>query len=74
MPFDQECLDDHNGNCHGKVERRAVPGGSAVPRCVKHFSDRLDSYENSIERYANSDVAPSWFDPGYAGERWDDDY
>ena len=21
-----------------------------------------------------SDVAPSWFDPTYAGERWDEDY
>jgi len=35
---------------------------------------RLERYENSIERYADSDVAPSWFDPSYAGERWNEDY
>ncbi|HUV09950.1 MAG TPA: hypothetical protein VMX12_03165 [Acidimicrobiia bacterium] len=23
---------------------------------------------------SRSDVAPAWFDPTYAGERWDDDY
>ena len=33
----------------------------------------LDRYENSIERYADSDVPPDWFDPAAAGERWDDD-
>lgn len=69
-----ECLDDLGDNtCSGPVEYRAVPGGTAVPRCIAHFEDRLDRYENSIERYANSDVPPSWFDPTYAGERWSDD-
>lgn len=62
------------GDCRGDVEYRAVPGGSAVARCEGHFERRMENYENSIERYANSDVAPDWFDPSYAGERWDDDY
>jgi hypothetical protein len=35
---------------------------------------RLERYEDSMEKYARSDVAPSWFDPADAGERWDDDY
>lgn len=70
-----ECLDDHGeDNCRGEIEYRSVPGGNAFPRCVAHFDARMDRYENSIERYADSDVVPDWFDPSYAGERWDDDY
>jgi hypothetical protein len=34
----------------------------------------LDRRENSIERWADSDVPPPWFDPTFAGERWEDDY
>jgi hypothetical protein len=70
-----ECIDDPDF-CSGAVEYRAVPGGTAVPRCVAHFDARLARYEdpNSLERYADSDVAPAWFDPSIAGERWDDDY
>lgn len=69
-----ECIEDPD-DCRGTVEYRSVPGGSAVPRCVAHFDARLARYENGIERYANSDIAPSWFDPTYAGERWsEDDY
>ena len=29
---------------------------------------------DSLARWADSDLAPSWFDPSAAGERWDDDY
>jgi hypothetical protein len=29
---------------------------------------------DSVADWADSDVAPSWFDPMDAGERWDDDY
>ena len=68
------CVDSPQDNCRGSVEYRSVPGGSPVARCVRHFDERLARYENSLERYADSDVVPSWFDPSYAGERWDDDY
>lgn len=72
---DLECLDDcGDGTCFGPVGYHAVPGGNAFPRCDHHFAGRLDRYENSLERYADSDVAPSWFDPSYCGERWDEDY
>jgi hypothetical protein len=70
-----ECLDDHGeGTCRGPVEYHSIDPGrtAAFPRCEKHWGDRLKSRENSIERYENSDVAPSWFDESYAGERWDD--
>lgn len=71
-----ECLDDHGENtCRGPIEFHSVDPGRAVafPRCEKHWGARLDSRENSIEKYENSDVAPDWFDPSFAGERWDED-
>ena len=71
-PSQVECIEDPD-YCEGTVEYRSVPGGSPVPRCMAHFQARMDRYETSIERYADSDVVPSWFDPSYAGERWDDE-
>lgn len=69
------CLDEHRGDCRGPVEFYATPGRlRAFPRCTRHWEERMDRYENSIERYANSDTPPSWFDPSYAGERWDEEY
>lgn len=67
-----ECIDGYDGECYGEVAYRSVDGrGSAPPRCDKHFGDRLDRRENSVEKYEHSDVVPSWFDPADAGERWD---
>ena len=59
--------------CDGPVEYHLV-GLSlrAWPRCTKHLRERLDLFVNSIEREAMSSVAPSWFDPSYAGESWDE--
>lgn len=71
-----ECLDDHGeGTCRGPVGYHAVPGGTAVPRCDSHFANRLQRWEDSdLERYADSDIPPAWFDEGACGERWNDDY
>lgn len=71
-----ECLDWNGGyGCRGPVEYRTVGRAlTAWPRCEAHFKARLRRYENSIERYADSDVPPSWFDPAAAGERWDDEW
>ena len=71
-----ECLDDPDGTtCRGPVELWWSGGshGRSWPRCTYHGEARLERYENSMERYADSDVAPDWFDPTYAGERWEDD-
>ena len=71
------CLDanrDTGNTCAGDVEYHSLDGLSAWPRCAKHFDMRLERYEDSMEKYARSDVAPSWFDPADAGERWDEDY
>ncbi len=71
-----DCLEFRDdGSCQGKVEYHTLDGLTSWPRCIHHFDLRLKRYEESdLERYANSDVAPSWFDPADAGERWDDDY
>ena len=75
---DQEkrCLDDRDDNtCRGPVEFHTLDGLKSWPRCTSHFEQRLRRYEqDSLEKYAHSDLAPSWFDPTYAGERWNDDY
>ena len=71
-----ECLDDRGeGTCSGPVEYHSIDPGRqrAFPRCDLHWNERLDRRQNSMEMYADSDVAPSWFDPSYAGERWDEE-
>lgn len=68
-----ECMGNPD-DCSGPVEMHSLDGLKYWPRCRFHFAERMRSYENSIERYANSDVAPGWFDPTAAGERWDEDY
>ena len=72
-----DCLDGFGAadSCSGPVEFHSIDPGRtpAFPRCEKHWGERLARRENSIERYENSDVAPAWFDPADAGERWTDD-
>lgn len=70
-----ECLDEHLGKCEGPVGWHTVGRSlKAWPRCERHAEERWERYEDSIERYADSDVEPNWFDASYAGERWSDDY
>ena len=67
-----ECMEFGSGDCAGEVGWHSLDPGmtKAFPRCDYHWGVRLDRRENSIEKYANSDVAPGWFDPSYAGEEW----
>lgn len=68
-----ECLDGPKG-CAGPVEFRTTPDRDdfrAFPRCEAHFEKRLKEAERTLELL--SDVPPRWFDPAYAGERWDED-
>ena len=68
------CL-EHGPECSGDVEFHTIGTSlQAWPRCEHHAERRWERYENSIEKYADSDVEPDWFDPTYAGERWSDDY
>jgi hypothetical protein len=69
------CLEESDA-CRGPVAlwHSGGSGGRSWPRCTFHGERRLERFENSMERYADSDLAPDWFDPADAGERWDDDY
>lgn len=61
-------------NCKGPVEYRLAPDrddGRAFPRCEFHWAKRLADAERTLELL--SDVPPDWFDPSYAGERWEED-
>ena len=62
--------------CRGEVEMRpSLTGtGMAIPRCDYHWDLRLRQDEEHRRIYPDSPIAPSWFDPTLAGERWDDDY
>lgn len=66
-----ECM-ENPAECRGDVEYHSLDPGraKAFPRCDFHWGERLRRREGSMEIYANSDVAPAWFDPTYAGEEW----
>jgi hypothetical protein len=67
-----ECLEESD-ECRGPVEYHTVGRAlRAWPRCAYHQERRMERFENSIERYADSDMPPAWFDPSVAGEVWDD--
>lgn len=71
----EECLDFFKGGCEGPVEyRTALSGtGRSFPRCDHHWAERLEIQEGINERYPDSPLPPSDFDPYYAGERWNED-
>lgn len=67
------CL-EQSPDCKGKVEFHLRDSDwKSFPRCDFHQERREARRENSMERYANSDVVPEWFSEADAGERWDDD-
>lgn len=68
------CLEE-GPDCEGEVEMFLSPDRDDFkhfPRCQFHIQKRLDDAEKNMELL--SDVPPSWFDPAFAGERWDEDY
>jgi hypothetical protein len=75
----EDCLEYGHpsaGPCSGPVLFHDISGrGRAFPRCNRHADDAYERHERSeLARWAESDVAPDWFDPADAGERWEDDY
>ncbi len=49
-----------------------VGGIGQFGKCPKCVDRSLRAQERAAEY--NTPCAPSWFDPGYAGEHWDEDY
>lgn len=70
----EECIQYDPDVCEGEVDYFSPYGFGGPLRCDYHVQKRIESYENSMERYADSSVPPDWFDESYAGERWSDDY
>lgn len=76
----EDCLNfderDNGADCRGSVEYRpSLSGtGTAIPRCDGHWEARLVTQERLDRDYPDSPIAPAWFDPMAAGERWNDDY
>lgn len=66
MSITDECIGDPE-LCRGPVIMFY-----GYPRCAYHVEQRARTEE--IARQYDSDCVPSWFDPSYAGERWEDDY
>jgi hypothetical protein len=68
------CL-EQSEECEGPVTMQPAPphGDRSFPRCQFHADRRWERFENSIESEALSATPPAWFDPSYAGERWDED-
>ena len=77
--YDPEaCLDGPDG-CTGATFPRPALSGSGVyyPRCDGHYGAYVERVQPRMDeirrRYPDTDTPPDWFDPTYAGERWDDD-
>jgi len=66
------CVDGPDG-CAGTVEFRypLSPSGRPFPRCDRHWEARLNEQERINVTYPT--LQPADFDPGYAGERWDEE-
>lgn len=68
----EDCLEYDPDECEGPVELRWPGSGHASwPRCEFHGDRRVERAEDSIERWADCVLPPSWFDPSAIGESWD---
>lgn len=76
-----DCI-EHNdpADCAGEVFPRYALSGSGIAydRCDKGYDEYVARVQPAIdavnERYPDHSQPPTWFDPTYAGESWDDDY
>lgn len=61
--------------CDGPVTTVTSRSGLTTShKCEAHQQALAEALAGIDERYPDSPFAPSWFDPTYAGERWDEDY
>lgn len=78
MAAGRECLDRHDSRhtCRGPVTGRPSNAGTGtiIYRCDAGHEVSAAFARRVRSDYPDSSTAPDWFDPTYAGERWDDDY
>jgi hypothetical protein len=75
-----DCLEhDNPADCVGPInEYPALSGsGSAYPRCERGYAEYVERVQPQIDaardRYPDTPTPPSWFDPTYAGESWNEE-
>ena len=72
-----QCISSDNPDlpCGGAVEQRwSRSGMTSTFRCLDHEIAHQDILDGIANRYPDTPYAPSWFDPTYAGESWNEDY
>lgn len=72
-----DCLENGNPSkpdCEGAMVSYLTPLGTKIVRCELHQEEADARAEAHNNNYPDSHMAPEWFDPTFAGERWDDDY
>ncbi len=62
---------DRDRDCTA-IAVESTPAGRLV--CARHAEAFWAARAEIDRNYPDSDCAPSWFDPSFAGERWEDDY
>lgn len=71
MPTER-CDNHPSPTCSGttlpRTSRSGLTHSLKCTGCQNDLDERLDEID---QRYPDSDVAPSWFDPTYVGESWD---
>lgn len=62
-------------DCQGEVAYHSTDPGvrPAFPRCERHWLARVEADQEHRTIYPDSPIAPAWFDPAAAGERWDEE-
>ncbi|MEU7146980.1 hypothetical protein AB0B15_02910 [Streptomyces sp. NPDC045456] len=71
------CLDRNTEGhvCDGLVRGRpSIAGtGTLIYRCPAGHAASARYKLEVLRKYPDTDTAPKWFDPAYAGERWNED-
>lgn len=66
------CL-NHSRDCSGEVTYYLRESDyKQFPRCDFHQKQHEELLARSLGRYSDSDIPPTWFDPTFAGEVWDE--
>lgn len=74
---ERKCLDrsKEGHTCQGPVSGRESNAGTGtiIWRCALGHGASYEFAQQVRKRYPDSPVAPDWFDPADAGERWDEE-
>jgi len=72
----EDCVEFGNPRraCDGEMIHYRSTLGTPMVRCAVHYEEHMETQDRINRDYPDSPMAPSWFDPADAGERWDDDY